>query len=146
MHFASGESDDEDVCDQYPEGCPIWRLRPPYCYRLDRCPGLERNYRRFMCVTIHPADPSETVEGSVTGEPEGHLVWEPLVESDDEGIVNQPSFSSLTEPEISAQLRPSHPAFRRFGSGAKEAAMKGERDLFGLSINPRILTDSAAQF
>ena len=56
--------------------------------RLERGPQVVRNFRRFVHVIVYPADAVQYAEGSVTGEPEGHLVWEPLVESDEECNVN----------------------------------------------------------
>ena len=68
----------------------------------------------------------------MTDEAEGRLVWEPLVESDDEGVVDQPSFSSpdmILEGDP-ARMRVSNPEFQRiFGPGlVSEALRGGERE------------------
>ena len=119
---ASGESDDESVCDQFPTGCSRWTLKRPYWYRLEQCPTVARSFRRLMTFTVlRSSEAFGEYPGPwagiqpLTDEAEGRLVWEPLVESDEEGVVDQPSFSSsdIVLEGDPARMRVSHPEFRR---------------------------------
>ena len=67
--FASGESDGESICDQFPRsGCMKWRRRKPYCFRLDSCPLESRNYRRLMKCRLTPG---VSLRADIFGPPEG---------------------------------------------------------------------------
>ena len=107
-----------------------------------------------MHLKVLPAAPSTLSMTSrrVDDEPEGCVVWEPLVDSDDDGVVNQPSFGSeemiLGSILDAPSARPSDPEFRRcFGPGVVDKTMtEGKREIVDDSIDPGILVDLLRQF
>ena len=97
-----------------------------------------------MHLKVSPAArlASSLTSKRVDDEPEGQVVWEPLVDSDSDGVVNQPSFSSpemlLGSISNPPRMRPDHPEFRRcFGPGVVDAAMReGKKEIVDDSLDP----------
>ena len=80
---------------------------------------------------------------NASGPPEGVLSWEVSYESDDEGVVLQPSFGTpdtgLEEPRI----RPDEPAWRRAFGPVRPLRAEGPSDL---TVDPKIIVALAKQF
>jgi hypothetical protein len=88
---ATGDSDSESIRDQEAgPGEVRWHRRSPYWHRRDQCMEVKGSYRRLMQPVIN----AEDEDGKLTseGHDSGEFFWTPLVDSDDDGFVKQPSF------------------------------------------------------
>jgi len=122
---ASGESDAESIRDQ--ESGPgkfRWHRRDPYWYRREPCLDNCKNFRRMMKFSVEPA------------EGEGHFAWIPLVDSDDDGEVKQPSFvlSSTIATDAEGYAQGTHKHLQPVDSKYDNATTKADeewRKVFG---------------
>ena len=89
--------------------------------------------------------PGCSLDREAFGPPEGVLSWEPVYESDDEGVVHQPSFDvSDYDPDRDGPgMRPDDQKWRRVFGPVRSARTDGPSDL---TVEPQILDDLTVQF
>ena len=91
--------------------------------------------------------PGVSLRADIFGPPEGVMSWEVAYESDDEGVVRQPSFAAPTTilEDDGPRIRPPEEdqEWRRMYGPVRSSMSDGPRDL---TVESRIMTALAEQF